>query len=76
LPEADFLEKFTEALGADPGTIALDTPLNGVELWDSVAYLAVLTMVDESLGVALPPEQLVAAETPRAILEMALAGKP
>lgn len=60
-----------EAIGADPGSIALDTDLSTVEVWDSVAYLAVMTLIDEQMGVPLRPEQLVAAATPASILEMA-----
>ena len=73
MTDEQFLSQFTEALGADPGSLTLDTQLNTVELWDSVAYLSVMTMVDESLGVAINPDQLVQAGTPRSILEIARA---
>jgi acyl carrier protein len=74
MTDDQFLSQFTEALGADSGTLTLDTRLDTVELWDSVAYLSVMTLVDESMGVALNPEQLVSATTPRSILEMARSG--
>lgn len=74
MTEENFIALFTEAIGADPGGISLDTPLNGVDTWDSVAYLAVMTMVDEQMNVVLPPESLVTSQTPREILEKARQG--
>lgn len=71
MTDSEFLSQFVEAIGADPGSIALDTDLSTVEVWDSVAYLAVMTLIDEQMGVPLRPEQLVAAATPASILEMA-----
>ena len=74
MSDEEFLLQFIEALGADPGSVTLDTPLRGIELWDSVAYLNVMALVDDQLGVALNPDLLVSAETPRAILDQARKG--
>ena len=74
MTEQEFLAQFTESIGAEPGTIGLDTELDTVEAWDSVGYLAAMTMVDESFGVALNPTRLVNAKTPGGILEMARHG--
>jgi acyl carrier protein len=74
MTDEKFLSEFTEALGADSGSLTLDTPLETIELWDSVAYLSVMTLVDEAMGVVLNPEQLLNAKTPRSILEMARSG--
>jgi acyl carrier protein len=73
MTDQEFLARFTECIGADPGSIQMDTELHSVEMWDSVAYISVLTLVDESFGVALHPERLVDAKTPASILAMATA---
>jgi acyl carrier protein len=74
MSDEDFLVEFIQALDAAPGSIALDTPLSSIETWDSVSYLAVMMFVDEKMGVALSPEALLEAQTPRAILERARQG--
>ena len=74
MTEDRFLALFAEAIGADSSTLTLDTPLQGMEMWDSVAYLAVMAMVDEQMEVALPPDSLVSSKTPREILEKARQG--
>ncbi len=74
MTDLDFLAQFVEAIGADPGAVQLDTELSSVDVWDSVAYLAAMTLVDEHFGVALNPEALVSATTPASILEMARQG--
>jgi len=74
LTDSEFLEQFTEVIGADPGSVQLDTDLNTVEVWDSVAYLSVMTLVDEHFGVMLAPDSLVGATTPAAILQLARNG--
>lgn len=74
MSDEEFLQQFSEAIGAPPDGITLDTPLSALETWDSVAYLAVMTLVDEKLGVALSPESLVAAQTPGEILAQARQG--
>jgi acyl carrier protein len=74
MSDDEFLPHFIEAIGADNGAVTLDTPLSSIEVWDSIAYLNVMALVDEKMGVTLDPELMVAAETPRAILEQARKG--
>lgn len=71
----EFKEKFAEVIGQDPGAFELTTPLATLEGWDSVAYLGVTVMIEESLGVAIPPDALISAQTPADLLESALAQK-
>jgi acyl carrier protein len=71
MTEDRFLSLFAEAIGEDPSTLTLDTPLRQLEVWDSVAYLAVMAMVDEQMEVVLPPDFLVSAQTAREILAKA-----
>jgi len=74
MSEDQFVSLFTEAIGADPSAFTLDTPLRQLDIWDSVAYLAVMTMVDEHMNVVLPPDFLVGATTAREILARARQG--
>ena len=74
MTEDQFVSLFAEAIGADPSMLTLDTPLKQLETWDSVAYLAVMAMVDEQMEVVLPPDFLVAASTAREILARARQG--
>lgn len=74
MSDDDFLLQFSEAIGEANGSVTLDTPLSSIEMWDSVAYLSVMALVDEKMAVALDPEMMIAAETPRAILELARGG--
>lgn len=74
LTDSEFLTQFVESIGADPGSVQLETDLSSVDVWDSVAYLAVMTLVDEHFGVVLNPESLVAATTPASILALARNG--
>jgi acyl carrier protein len=46
-----------------------------LEGWDSVAYLSTMTYLDENLGVAVSPDQLVEAKTVADILKLARAGQ-
>lgn len=74
MTEDQFVSLFAEAIGADPAMLTLDTPLQQLEMWDSVAYLAVMTMVDEQMEVVLPPDVLTGAKTAREILAKARQG--
>ena len=71
MTDDDFLAEFVGATGAEPANITLDTPLKVSEFWDSVAYLTVMTLVDDRMGVVLDPDFVADAETLREILERA-----
>jgi acyl carrier protein len=73
LTEQQFLAGFADAVGSAPEALTFDTPLSSLENWDSVAYLSVMTMVDEHMGVALDPEKLTQAKTPGEIYRLASA---
>lgn len=69
--DEDFLRFFADAVGAEEGSVTLDTQLSTLEGWDSVAYLSTMIYLDESVGVAVSPEQLVEARTVADILAFA-----
>ncbi len=59
----EFVAAFADAVGMEAGELTTGTELNSLETWDSVAYLSVMTIVDESMGVAIDPEGMLAART-------------
>ena len=71
MTEEQFLAGFADAIGSAPESLTFDTPLSSLENWDSVAYLSVMTMVDEHMGVVLDPEKLTEAKTPGEIYRLA-----
>ena len=75
MTDEDFLRFFTDAVGAGEGSVKLDTELQSLEGWDSVAYLSTMTYLDENLGVAVSPDQLVEAKKVADILNFARANK-
>jgi acyl carrier protein len=75
MTDEDFLRFFADAVGAAEGSVHLDTELQTLEGWDSVAYLSTMTYLDENLGVAVSPDQLVEAKTVADILKLARAGQ-
>jgi acyl carrier protein len=75
MTDEDFLRFFADAVGAAEGSVSLDTELQTLEGWDSVAYLSTMTYLDENLGVAVSPDQLVEAKTTADILKLARVGQ-
>jgi acyl carrier protein len=69
--DAEFLAAFADTIGVAPGEVAMTTRLKNLDLWDSVAYLSVMVLLDDKMGVALNPEALLGAETPGDILKSA-----
>jgi len=77
LDEREFLARFEEALGAEPGRIRGDEPLSELPGWDSLAVVAFIAMADSQYGAALPPKRIAAARTVadlKALLEQSLPG--
>ena len=68
MTDEEFLIGFAEIVGADGSGLSLDTPLAGLEGWDSVAFLGTMVFIDENLGVALSPDILAKATTVREIV--------
>jgi acyl carrier protein len=73
MTDSDFLQFFADAVGAGEGTVQMDTELSSLEGWDSVAYLSTMTFLDENLGVAVTPDQLLEAVKVSDILTFARA---
>ena len=58
-----FLEQLEEALEAGE-PLSSDTVLAGLEEWDSLGTLAVVSMILEDYGVTVASEELTAVVTP------------
>ena len=68
MSDQEFLDAFADAIGASPGHVQMTTSLRELDVWDSVAYLSTIVLLDEKLGVAMSPDDLVNAQTPADIL--------
>jgi acyl carrier protein len=58
---SEFLAKLAETLMAD-GSVTPDTQLSSLPGWDSMGMVAVLSLIDESVGATLPRGSLQKCE--------------
>jgi acyl carrier protein len=49
----EFLRHLEDVMNVDVGTLNLDTEIEGLEDWGSLASLSVISVVDETYGVTL-----------------------
>ena len=59
----DFIGELANIALVSPAELSLETPLDSLEMWDSMAQVATVAMVDESLGAQLPAGGLGACKT-------------
>lgn len=59
----DFLLLLDELLELDPGTLNGSEVLADLEMWDSLAVISFIAMVDEKLGLIVAGDQLTRAKT-------------
>ncbi len=69
MTKKDFTREFAGILNIDPEELTPETKMNGLEGWDSVAYLAAMVLVDERLSVKVHPNMFSKAKTFGDILE-------
>ncbi len=65
----EFTKDFAELLNLEPGGLTPETDLTTLEDWDSVAYLSVMVMIDEKLGIQVRPDLLSSAKRFGTILD-------
>jgi acyl carrier protein len=58
-----FLELIEEALGSPKGSVHLEDSLEGLEGWDSMGVLAVISISDEHLGIFMDVDVFEEAST-------------
>ena len=63
------INKIEEMLEIDENTLTLDTELNSLDEWDSVAILSTIVMLDEEFGKKLLGEQIQKFHTVKDILD-------
>lgn len=71
MTKSEFLAALQDMLQTD-AELSADTPLAGLEEWDSLAFMVVIAFFDKNFGKKLTFEDLSACRTPAAL--MALAG--
>lgn len=65
------LEELVAAvLDVDPSQVSIDSSRENTELWDSLAQLSILSAVEETYGVTLSTDQMMHADSVRAIREL------
>ena len=65
----EFIAEFAEIVDVAPDELKPETELEMLEMWDSVAYLSAMVLIDEELGVTIRPEVLSRAKTFEDILK-------
>lgn len=74
MDHAAFLLALQSMLELDPGTLTPATRLADLEVWDSLAVISFIALVDETFGRVVEGERLVKAQTVADLL--AIAGVP
>ena len=70
----EFIAEFAAVLDVSPAALTPETEMKSLENWDSVAYLTVMVLIDDKLGVAVGPDVISNAQTFGSILD-AVMGK-
>jgi len=65
----EFITAFAEILDVAPDELNPKTELEAIEMWDSVAYLSAMVLIDEEVGITIRPEVLSRAKTFEDILK-------
>ncbi len=63
MTRAEFYVILDEIIEEDPGTVQGGEKLTDLEGWDSLSVVAFIAAMDKHLNVAVPPKELVEAET-------------
>ena len=66
----EFLAALQDMLQAD-AELGEDTPLSGLEEWDSLAFMVVIAFFDKNFGQKLTFDDLSACKTPAALMLLA-----
>jgi len=66
----ELVESLEEIVMVDNGTISMGTKLDELEEWDSLAQIALLSVLEEKIGVKLTITALMDAKTFSDIVEL------
>jgi acyl carrier protein len=66
----DFIAEFAALLDVDPELLRSDTDLKSIEMWDSVAYLSAMVLIDQEFGITMRAEALAKVVTFQDILKV------
>ena len=58
-----FLDRFSYAIEADPGTLSLDVNYQELPVWDSLNLLSVIAMADADFGITLSGHDIQSCTT-------------
>ena len=71
MKKSDFLRRLEEELSRPPGSMTETTVLAELKAWDSIGKMAVLTLIDGELGVAVPQGAMNACQTSGDLVRLA-----
>lgn len=63
MTRAEFLMEIETILESDSGTLTGTEVLSGLEMWDSLAVLSYIAMVDENFGINVPGRKVNECKT-------------
>jgi len=63
MTEKEFIAEFAEMFEISPAELQPETELAMIPMWDSVAYLSSMLLIDEKLGMAVRAEVFSQAVT-------------
>lgn len=69
--QADFLQEVAQLIGAAPAQFNAETRLKTVAGWDSLGKMAVITLLDEVVGVELPLGAIDRCQTAQDLVDLA-----
>jgi acyl carrier protein len=67
---SEFLRLLADAIELDDGELEESTDLQSLEEFDSLAFIAIVALVDQHFQVRIGEAELKAITTPRSIMEM------
>ena len=66
----EFVEKLSEALELEPGTLTLDTPFKSLEVFYSMSTMSILAFADEHFSKKLTAKELSSISTAKSLKEL------
>jgi acyl carrier protein len=69
----EFIKNFAEAIDADENNLSSETEFTELPIWDSMAVLTVIAMVDEYYGKILSGDEIDGAKTIQGLFNLVAA---
>ncbi len=70
MKKQDFVEKLEELMELDEGTLSIDSDMNDIEEYDSMALLSIIAFVDRTFKKTLKADQLAEVTTVESLMSL------